>query len=58
MTLLNKCKWCGKTVIEGFGERNYCSADHNIRSIEFCMSQLERDYEEDHNDWIKGICSE
>ena len=55
MTLFNKCKWCGKLVIKGYGERNYCNAEHNINSIEFGISQLERDFEEDHNDWIKNM---
>ena len=58
MGIFNRCKWCGKLVIEGNGERNYCCAEHNINSIEFGISQLERDFKEDHNDWIKGMCTE
>lgn len=57
MGIFNKCKWCGKTVIEGYGEKNYCSPEHNIRSIEFGISQLERDFEDEHDDWIKGMCT-
>ena len=57
MGIFKNCKWCGKKVFEGDGERNYCNADHNIKSVEFGISQLERDYKEDHNDWMKEMCT-
>ena len=55
--LLKDCRWCGKTVIKGYGERHYCDADHAQKSIEYSMDEFERDYKEEYDDWMKDVCT-